>query len=133
MRYIYITMAVCILCLACGCSRRSARAAAKAAETKSEETVTVKEESPKKELVGAFTDFRPLTHEDQVLFGNTQLENKSIKGYKVLSVSTQVVAGINYRFLCEDEEGNVHVVIIYKPLPMQGDPRITSIDGKKVR
>lgn len=127
-------MATCILCLSWGCSHRSARAAAKTneTETKPEETFTVTE-SKEKELVGAYTDFRPLTHEDAVLFGNTQLENESIKGYKVLSVSTQVVAGINYRFLCEDENGNVHVVIIFKPLPQQGNPRITHIDGKKAK
>lgn len=53
-------------------------------------------------------------------------ENKNLVP---ISVSTQVVAGMNYNFVCKDSVTNKsYEVIIYKPLPGRGDPSITSIN-----
>ena len=49
-------------------------------------------------------------------------------------MATQVVAGTNYRFVCKAREKGRRgkrfdaVIVIYKPLPGQGEPRITSIE-----
>ena len=48
-------------------------------------------------------------------------------------VSRQVVAGTNYEFICKDANGKKHTIVIFQPLPGQGEPRITSIDGKEVK
>lgn len=51
-----------------------------------------------------------------------------------LTVQTQVVAGINYRFYCRFSDGSEEYspghcyITIYKPLPGQGEPTITSIE-----
>ena len=54
-----------------------------------------------------------------------------------LSVQTQVVAGINYKFYCRFSDGSEEYspghcyLTIYKPLPGQGEPTITSIEKFK--
>lgn len=76
-------------------------------------------------MCGAFTDQRDVTPEELTLFNETMTQ----PGYTPVSVSTQVVAGINYRFICKGPDGDC-VVTIYKPLPGQGEPKVTSIsDG----
>lgn len=44
------------------------------------------------------------------------------------SVATQVVAGTNYKFICTDDSENVVKVVIFKPLPDQGEPKVLSIE-----
>ena len=57
--------------------------------------------------------------------------------YKPLNVATQVVAGTNYRFLCQGREtarkGRKFdaVITIHKPLPGQGEPRVTSVERQR--
>ena len=60
----------------------------------------------------------------------------TLKGmsFSPLTVQTQVVAGINYKFYCrysdvtqENNPGHCYLTI-YKPLPGRGDPTITSIE-----
>jgi len=50
------------------------------------------------------------------------------------------VAGTNYRFLCKAREIKADgkrgkkfyaVVVLYRPLPGQGEPRVTSIERQK--
>lgn len=54
-----------------------------------------------------------------------------------LTVQTQVVAGINYKFYCRFCDGSEEYspghcyLTIYKPLPGQGEPTITSIEKLK--
>jgi hypothetical protein len=72
------------------------------------------------DLVGAFTRQRTVTKEDLNVF------NEATKGYKEklipLSVGTQVVAGINYLFICKRENGSKVSIKVFKPL--KGKPRI---------
>lgn len=80
-------------------------------------------------LLGGYTNDRPLTKEEKALF------DKAYKGEVALrpvSVATQVVAGINYSFVCEDKDGNKYKVVIYQPLPGQGEARVTSIKKETV-
>lgn len=78
-------------------------------------------------LAGGYTKFRPITEEDKVIF------DKAMKGlvgvdYEPLIVSTQVVKGTNYRFVCNAELIGVKPtyylagVVIYVPLPSEADP-----------
>lgn len=46
-------------------------------------------------------------------------------------VSRQVVAGINHKFICVDAFNNQHEVVIFQPLPGQGEPRVLTIDGQQ--
>lgn len=82
-------------------------------------------------LVGAYGNYEKVTTEEVALF------EEAIKAYdttlrlKPKKVCKQVVAGLNYQFLCVDADKKEHTVIISKPLPGQGDPRVTSIDNKR--
>ena len=68
--------------------------------------------------------------------------------YTPLSVSTQVVAGTNYRFYCRFEDTSDGIqrkaadegdkygycqVTIFKPLPGRGEPTVTSIEKVSVK
>lgn len=79
-------------------------------------------------IVGSYSEYRGPSEDEKIFF------EEVVKGYeKELfnpeRVSTQVVAGINYRFLCSMKDGDVTskvVVTIYKPL--SGDSKITSVE-----
>ncbi len=49
---------------------------------------------------GGYSEFRKLTREEQLIFDQA-LEGLVGAGYTPLLVSTQVVAGLNYRFYCD--------------------------------
>lgn len=81
------------------------------------------------QLCGGYTEQRELTEEEFAMFNS--VTGSGDMSFTPLSVATQVVAGINYRFWCryQDKENSGHCyVLIYKPLPGQGEPRLTSID-----
>lgn len=79
-------------------------------------------------IVGSYSGYRELSEDEKSFF------EEVVNGYeKELFdpelVSTQVVAGINYRFLCSMKDGNATskvIVTIYKPL--SGDSKITSVE-----
>lgn len=79
-------------------------------------------------IVGSYSGYRELSEDEKSFF------EEVVKGYaKELfnpeQVSTQVVAGINYRFLCSMKDGYATskvIVTIYKPL--SGDSKITSVE-----
>ena len=78
---------------------------------------------------GAWTPYAPLTSADQTVF-NEALQGFVGVNYKPQSVSTQTVAGTNYRFKClsalpGSDQGWESIVEIFKPL--QGKPHITGI------
>ena len=73
-----------------------------------------------KPMVGAYTKQRDLTTEELSLFRHTMKDDR----YTPISVATQVVSGINYRFFCNGPDGDV-VVTIYKPL--HDAPRVTEM------
>ena len=79
-------------------------------------------------FTGAYDKPTKVTTEEVVLF------NKVVDAKLALTpkkVSRQVVAGTNYEFFCKDADDKIHTVVIFQPLPGQGEPRVTSIDGKE--
>lgn len=87
-------------------------------------------------VVGGYTSQRSITDDEREMFDRAVAEIEDIE-YTPRSVATQVVAGTNYRFVCKAREtvkGGKRfdaVIVIYKPLPGQGEPRITSIERSR--
>ena len=82
-------------------------------------------------LMGGFSEQRPLTAEDSAVFA-AATKDYAYLGLKPLSVSTQVVAGMNYLFTCEMKAfGGPAVqtnVKIFKPLPGRGEPELIVVE-----
>ena len=78
-------------------------------------------------LMGGFTEQRPLTAEDSAVFATATKDYAYLK-LAPLSVATQVVAGMNYLFLCTTSGFNrpptETLVKIFKPLPGRGEPEL---------
>lgn len=91
-------------------------------------------------LCGGYTEQREPTEEEMDMF-RTVMTSVDV-AYTPLSVSTQVVAGTNYRFYCRYEDSSDGIqrkeadddkygycwVTIFKPLPGRGEPTLTSIE-----
>lgn len=74
---------------------------------------------------GGFSPFRSLSQEDKTFFVEVYQGELKLTPKKV---STQVVAGRNYRFICIDAAGEEHEVDIFEPLPNSGEvPRVTYV------
>lgn len=87
----------------------------------------------KAQPVGAYTQYRSLEENERQLFTDVIGRERNLTP---TAVSTQVVAGINYSFLCRDAEDKEYKVVVYQPLPGQGEPSVTSVEpvaktGKK--
>ena len=91
------------------------------------------EKQPQKTvLCGGYTQQRPLSDAERALFRQV---TDSLAGvsYTPESVATQVVAGTNYRFVCTAKAATPDLatykaeVVVYQPLPGQGEPKITKI------
>ncbi|MCQ2143886.1 MAG: hypothetical protein MJY56_07445 [Bacteroidales bacterium] len=84
-------------------------------------------------LCGGYSEVREPTLEEYQFFCETT-EGYEGMTFTPLSLQTQVVAGINYRFYCRFSDGSEEFspghcfLTIYKPLPGHGEPRITSIE-----
>ena len=82
-------------------------------------------------LMGGFSEQRPLAAEDSAVFTEAT-KDYAYLGLKPLSVSTQVVAGTNYLFVCEMKAfGGPAVqtnVKIFKPLPGRGVPELIVVE-----
>lgn len=76
-------------------------------------------------LVGAYADYRTISDEEKNLFDSACSYSDRLVPQ---SVATQVVAGTNYSFICTDKSENVVKVVVFKPLPNQGEPRVTSVE-----
>lgn len=82
-------------------------------------------------MVGAYTAYSTQISTEEMNVFNQALEGLLGVNYTPLAVSTQVVAGMNYKFFCNAkgvypnaiDEGAI--VTIYQPL--EGQPHITSI------
>ena len=78
-------------------------------------------------LMGGFTDQRALTAEDSAVFAAATKDYAYLK-LAPLSVATQVVAGMNYLFVCTTSGFNrpptETMVKIFKPLPGRGEPEL---------
>jgi hypothetical protein len=90
-------------------------------------------ESDTNPVVGGYTEERDVTAEDTEIFAAAMEGFDGVK-YEPLKVSTQVVAGTNYKFYCKatnatpDAKERYAYVTIYVPLPVSGDPaEITDI------
>lgn len=82
-------------------------------------------------LCGGFSESRALTAEDSAVFA-AATKDYAYLNLKPVTVSTQVVAGLNYMFTCKMKafggaEESVQVKI-FKPLPNQGEPQLVSVD-----
>ena len=96
--------------------------------------------SKEEHLVGGYSEMRKPTAEELALFERATATLVGAE-YKPMSVATQIVAGVNYRFLCKarkvDDAGKrgkrfYAVIVVHKPLVGQGEERILSIEkGKK--
>ncbi len=80
-------------------------------------------------IVGGFGKSTRLTSDEIELFEKVVLSHPKLK-LTPKKVSHQVVAGTNYRFECIDSNKKKVEVVVYQPLPDNGDARILSIDGK---
>ena len=78
-------------------------------------------------FTGAYDKPTKVTIEEIALFHKAVDTRMALTPKKV---SRQVVAGTNYEFICKGTDGKEHVVVVFQPLPGQGEPRVTSIDGK---
>ena len=70
-------------------------------------------------LPGGYTDERALTEDDWAVWAEGTKDMEAMDNHTPLAVSTQVVAGTNYRFRVEvvtDEETYQAYVNIFKPL-----------------
>lgn len=104
---------VLILCLSCSSSRHQSQ----------DETTSQNEM-----LCGGWSSSREATPEEIELFLDTTSSLKM--ELKVLSVMTQVVAGLNYCFLAQGGE-SYYFVKIFRPLPGQGQPQLVSVEERK--
>ena len=82
-------------------------------------------------LMGGYSEQRSLTAEDSAVFV-AATKDYAYLNLTPLSVSTQVVAGMNYLFLCEMKAfGGAAVqtnVKVFKPLPGRGDPELIVVE-----
>jgi hypothetical protein len=82
-------------------------------------------------LMGGFSKQRPLTAEDSVAFAEGS-KDYAYLNLKPLSVSSQVVAGMNYIFVCEMKAfGGPAIqtnVKIFKPLPGRGETQLIGVE-----
>ena len=82
-------------------------------------------------LVGAYGKSGKLSAEEDSLFNAAVLSRAGLR-LRPLKVSRQVVAGMNYRYECVDENGQKVEVVVYQPLPHTGEEaRVTSVNGKQ--
>ena len=92
-----------------------------------------KDEQP---LCGGYTEEREPSDEEYQLF-RAVTDGMEGMSFTPLTVQTQVVAGINYRFYCRFSDGSEEYspghcwLTIFKPLPGQGEPKVTSLEKMK--
>lgn len=82
-------------------------------------------------LMGGYSEQRPLTAEDSAAFAEAT-KDYAYLGLKPLSVSSQVVAGMNYLFVCEMKAfggpATQTNVKIFKPLPGRGEAELIGVE-----
>ena len=90
-----------------------------------------------KQLVcGGYTEEREPNDDEYQLFRKVTDAMEGMT-FTPLTVQTQVVAGINYKFYCRFCDGSEEYspghcwLTIYKPLPGQGEPKVTSLEKVK--
>lgn len=86
--------------------------------------VSTSKDVKNKYMVGAYSNNRELQAEDIKVFETTYSFGAKLKPQ---SVATQVVAGLNYSFICTNDSDKAVKIVIFKPLPNQGEAKISSI------
>ena len=114
----------CVALAACGANDGTSESGTGLAEGDAEET-----------LCGGFSEQRPLTAEDSALFAQVA-EPNALANLRPISVSTQVVAGTNYLFVCETKDSGDSArkvtVRIFRPLPGRSKPELVAITSDQV-
>ena len=117
-KYLFLTA---IICLLGSCQQ------ARQLFSKSEEQVGV---------VGGYSESHNLSDEELAIFQQATSNLQGVE-YKPMNVATQIVAGVNYRFLCKArrvEQGGKKgkryyaTIVVHKPLAGRGDLKILSIE-----
>ena len=125
MRFFVISIAVAAMSLCCSCDSLS--------------NIFSASDSTSTNQVGGYSESRRLTDREKELFDEYVARIGDVE-YEALNVATQIVAGTNYRFLCKAREIKADgkrgkkfyaVVVLYRPLPGPGEPRVTSIERQK--
>ncbi|KAF8564881.1 hypothetical protein P879_11367 [Paragonimus westermani] len=88
-------------------------------------------------LMGGFHEVCPLTEShihllQPFLLNEFRGSSDNNEHMEILSVSTQVVAGTNYRVLVKLGDGTCHSVLIFQSLPTSGDPKSRNMSVTKV-
>lgn len=116
------------------CGGRHDKKAKETAGTTTTTQAAAKESQVRSETVtGGYTAQRALNDDEKALFNRVTAKIDSVK-YTPESVATQVVSGTNYRFVCKavstsgQPQTYKAAVIVYQPLPNQGEARITKIE-----
>ena len=109
--YLVIPVVLLSLVLLAGCTQQNANQSPQAEDSQVDDS----------QLVGAFGEDRALTAEDRAVFDEA-MEGLMGVSYEPLLVSTQVVAGLNYRFTAEatvvapDAQPTKVFIYIFQPL-----------------
>jgi hypothetical protein len=91
--------------------------------------MSTKTEVSSNAIVGGWSSYHNLTAEDKNIF-NIALQRLEGVTYIPNAVSTQVVAGVNYRFKCSASKPPAYVIwecIVEIFQPLDGEPYITGI------
>lgn len=90
---------------------------------------TVNPEDENLYTCGGYSKERDVNQEDSTFFFDTYKGETALIPIKV---STQIVAGMNYKFICKDKDENQYVVHIYKRLECDGgNAEVTSVTKLK--
>lgn len=85
-------------------------------------------------VVGGFSQERELTQDEEELFKKAVAGLVSVQ-YTPLKVSTQVVSGTNYKFLCEGVTADAsmtksqYYITVYLAPGQDAEPEVTSIES----
>ncbi len=81
------------------------------------------------EMLGEYGKLTEVTGEDRAVF--SQAWKKQTKNLVPQKVSRQVVAGMNYKYLCKDAAGREFLVTIFQPLSGRGEPQLTAVEEQR--
>ncbi|MBI9053254.1 MAG: hypothetical protein JEY96_05520 [Bacteroidales bacterium] len=91
-----------------------------------------KKETTEEVIPGAYTPFHCVSEQEKNLFEKVIKNLQGVK-YDPVLVSSQLVAGTNYKFFCNakivypDAPWYTAMVMIFEPLPGKGEPYVTEI------
>lgn len=117
-----------------GVSKKSLEIMIKSLRVTNSSKLLVEKQNMDSNLVGGYSKYRAVTAEDLEIFIEAIKDYKGVT-FQPMLVATQIVAGINYRFVCNAEAvvlnpiSYLAQVTIFKPLPSAKftDPVVTNI------